>query len=477
MRPIFWSLLALFVALLAPIDARAASVNGTTIPPATAIRDSGDNVWTVSGRQIYRNGVVDPVGDPRTASCAGVSVAPGASLQNAINVNPVGTTFCLAAGTWSGQVFTAKSNDQFIGAGAGKTILDGTGTAGQMTDGWDAGVTGVVIDGVTVTGYQANNTGTTACANGGGVPQLTTGNGWIIRNSIFQNSGCIGVFIAGSATLTNNRFTNHQKSGVFCYVNIPGAGTPILVEGNEIDHNNQGHYAQDNTPAGIKCYAELSWPSIQTVSILNNYVHDNIATGIWLDTNIKNATVQGNTIVNNAVNGVHYEVSPGPCDISHNVINGNGTGPFYTSGPGMGIFISTSSNCNIHDNNVFSPTGSFGAIYMQTDARSDAPSDAGQNVHFYNNTVTFASSGSSTLLEGFNNNSGIAPTGSYSNNNSFYDVAGVSNSHWLWNTPRYVGITWSKYQSTTGQDASSTLSSGNGSFTGCTQIGCTGSGW
>jgi hypothetical protein len=143
----------------------------------------------------------------------------------------------------------------------------------------------------------------------------------------------------------------------------------------------------------------------------------------------------------------------------------------------MGIFISTSSNCNIHDNNVFSPTGSFGAIYMQTDARSDAPSDAGQNVHFYNNTVTFASSGSSTLLEGFNNNSGIAPTGSYSNNNSFYDVAGVSNSHWLWNTPRYVGITWSKYQSTTGQDASSTLSSGNGSFTGCTQIGCTGSGW
>jgi hypothetical protein len=606
MRRIFWSLLALFAVLSAPIGGRAASVNGTTIPPTTAIEDSGDNVWTVSGRQIYRNGVVDPVtanvtlllyyhgtiyqqtspgawyqlnttnwpaggtgwmhlnsgdprtpspsgatipsateivdtsqnvwvvsggqiyqnglvdpitanvtlllyyngiiyqetssgawyqlnttkwpagatgwtyrpsGDPRTASCAGVSVAPGASLQNVIKSNPAGTTFCLSAGTWSGQVFTAKSDDQFIGAGAGETILDGTGTSGRMTDGWDNGVTGVVIDGLTVAGYEADQIGTTACANGGGWPQVTTGNGWIIRNSIFQNSGCTGVFIAGSATLTNNRFTNHMKSGVFCYVNIPGAGTTILVEGNEIDHNNQGHYAQDNTPAGIKCYAELSWPSIQTVSVLNNYVHDNVATGIWLDTNIKNAMVQGNTVVNNSNAGIGYEVSPGPCDISHNVINGNGAGPFYTSGPSMGIFISTSSNCKVHDNNVFSPTGSFGPIYMQTDTRNDAPSDAGRNVNFYNNTITFASNGTATLLYGFTNNSRITPTGSYSNNNSFYDTAGTSNPHWLWNTTPYVGMTWSNYRSATGQDAGSTLRSGNASVSGCTQVGCTGSGW
>jgi hypothetical protein len=366
----------------AQLSGTSTSVNGTTIPSATAIGDGSPNPVTADvNLLLYYNGTIYQQtssgewyqlnttswpaggtgstylsgGDPRTASCTGVSVTPTTAIQNAINANPAGTTFCLAAGTWSNPVFTPKSNDHFIGAGAGKTILDGTGTAGQMTDGWDAGVTGVVIDGVTVTGYQANNIGTAACASGGGLPQVTTGNGWIIRNSTFQNSGCIGVFIDGSATLRNNRFTNHQKS-----VNIPGAGTAILVQGNEIDNNNQGHYAQNNTPAGIKCYAGPGWPSIQTVSILNNYVHDNVATGIWLDTNIKNATVQGNTIINNAVYGVHYEASPGPCGISHNVINGNGTGPFYSQEfPGMSIYISTSSNCNVHDNNVFSPTGSW----------------------------------------------------------------------------------------------------------------------
>jgi hypothetical protein len=143
----------------------------------------------------------------------------------------------------------------------------------------------------------------------------------------------------------------------------------------------------------------------------------------------------------------------------------------------MGIFISTSSNCNIHDNNVFSPTGSWGPIYMQADTRNDAPADAGQNVHIYNNTITFASNGSTTLLFGFNNNSRITPTGSYSNNNSFYDTAGTSNPHWLWNGTRYQALTWSNYRSTTGQDAGSSLIAGNGSVSGCLQIGCAGSGW
>ena len=37
------------------------SPNGTTIPPAVSITDSGGVVWTVSGGVIARNGVVDPL--------------------------------------------------------------------------------------------------------------------------------------------------------------------------------------------------------------------------------------------------------------------------------------------------------------------------------------------------------------------------------------------------------------------------------
>ncbi len=350
----------------------------------------------------------------------------------------------------------------------------------MLTDGWDNGVTGVVIDSVTVNGYEADHLGNPDCEPGGGYAQLQTGNGWILRNSIFQDSGCTAVFVAGGITFTNNRVTNNQKLGVFCYVNVPGAAGNMTFQGNEIDSNNQGHYTQDDTPAGIKCFADQD-DNAQTVTIIDNYVHDNAASGIWLDTAINGATVQGNTVVNNAVNGIHYEVSSGPCDISHNVINGNGAGPFYTTNNtlhgGSGIYISTSGGCNVHDNNVYAPAGSFGPIYMQCDARSDAPANPCKNVAFYNNTVTFGSNSINVLLYGFNNNSGVTPTGSYSDNNSFYDTVSTSQQHWLWNTTPYVADTFSIYRSVAGEDAHSTLTAGNASVSGCTQIGCTGSGW
>ncbi len=386
----------------------------------------------------------------------------------------------MPAGTWQGQTFTPKNDDQFLGDSAGGTVLDGTGTSGMLTDGWDNAVTGVVIDSLTVKGYQADHLDNPDCEPGGGFPQVETGNGWIIRNSTFQNSGCTGVSVFGGITFTNNRVTNNQKLGLFCYANLPGAAENMLFQGNEIDGNNQGHYRQDDTPAGIKCFGYLNG-NPQTVTIENNYVHDNLASGIWLDTAINGATVQGNTIISNSVNGIHYEVSSGPCDISHNVINGNGTGPFYPSrnviNNGSGIYISTSGGCNVHDNNVSAPAGSWGPIYMQCDLRSDAPLNACTNVAIYSNTVTFGSNSVDTLLYGFNNNSGVIPTGSYSDNNQFYDTVDTSQQHWLWNTTPYVADTWSEYRSATGQDTHSTLTAGNASAPGCTMIGCSGSGW
>jgi hypothetical protein len=417
---------------------------------------------------------------PVSQSQCDYTIAPGASIQNAIDSNPSGTKFCMPAGTWQGQTFTPKNDDQFLGDSAGGTLLDGTGTDGMLTDGWDNSVTGVVFDSLTVNGYEADHLGNPDCEPGGGQAQIQTGNGWIIRNSTFQNSGCTGVFVLGGITFTNNRATNNQKLGVFCYVNLPGAVGNMLFQGNEFDANNQGHYTQDDTPAGIKCYADQN-NNAQTVTIENNYVHDNVAAGVWLDTNINGAIVQGNTIVNNAVTGLQYEVSSGPCDISHNVIYGNGVGPFYPNNPvnygGTGIYISTSGGCNIHDNNVSSPAGSWGPIYMQCDSRADAPSNACTNVAFYNNTVTFGSNSVNNLLYGFNNNSGVIPTGSYSDNNQFYDTVDTSQQHWLWNTAPYVANTFTEYTTLTGQDAHSTLTVGNASVPGCTTIGCTGSGW
>src|SRR5271166_144457 len=54
-----------------------------------------------------------------------VTIPLGASIQDAINGNPAGTVFQLAAGTYYGEQFEPLSNDQFIGDPGGGTILSG----------------------------------------------------------------------------------------------------------------------------------------------------------------------------------------------------------------------------------------------------------------------------------------------------------------------------------------------------------------
>ena len=59
-----------------------ASASGTTIPPAAQIVDANGNVYTVSGGQIYRNGVVDPV----TAGVTLLLYYKGAIYQEAYGI-------------------------------------------------------------------------------------------------------------------------------------------------------------------------------------------------------------------------------------------------------------------------------------------------------------------------------------------------------------------------------------------------------
>src|SRR5215472_6862393 len=58
-------------------------------------------------------GPTGPVGPQSTITCSGVAIAAGASIQNAVNASPSGTTFCLAAGTYAQQTISPKARDTF----------------------------------------------------------------------------------------------------------------------------------------------------------------------------------------------------------------------------------------------------------------------------------------------------------------------------------------------------------------------------
>lgn len=392
-----------------------------------------------------------------------VAIPCGASISDAITANPAGTTFQLAANcTYVGQTFTAKNNIVLQGAGAGSTIIDGGHcTSCVMTNAAPPyngnGATGVIIDGVTIQNYGPDTPENTSS-------QFYTWNGWIIRNCTITGGGGTGINLVGGATLMNSLITGNREIGVSGDMSLAGATGSTTISGNEVTNNNTRLDNVDNNAAGIKMVGN----GIPLV-IQNNYVHDNLATGIWCDVNCGKTVIKNNTVIHNRYWGIGFEVSNGPADISFNVINDNGYDT--TIAEGVGIFVSSAANANVHDNNIRS-LASFGySILMYTQNRSDQV--VANNNTFQNNTITML--GSTHGNYGWTNTNAQVVTGSFSNNNNFH-VVNTSDAHFFWNSATGTPQSFAAYQAATGQDAASTIAVGDASVPGCTHIGCTSGG-
>jgi hypothetical protein len=192
--------------------------------------------------------------------------------------------------------------------------------------------------------------------------------------------------------------------------------------------------------------------------VSHNYVHDNHGDGLWWDGNFTGASIIGNTVVNNDYHGIHWETGD-TAEIAFNVsaLNGKCTAPATSNQ----IYISTSTNSDVHDNNITVGPSSLcqSAIILQNQDRPDNIGFSNNIVH--NNTVTFQTSAG---LMGFyaqcdpGTGSCATPTGNAQINNAYY-VASLSDNHWLYPTDQstdqngLTGTSWATYQAT-GQDLS-----------------------
>src|SRR5271166_27996 len=132
-----------------------------------------------------------------------VNVPLGANIQSYINSNPAGTIFQLASGTYSGEQFEPQSNDQFIGAANGGTILNGNGLTSCMT--CNNGATGVVFSNLTTTNYQTPAQ----------QAPIQTGSGWQILNVTSTNNGGAGLYVGGPNTLVQGgNFSDNGQIGI-----------------------------------------------------------------------------------------------------------------------------------------------------------------------------------------------------------------------------------------------------------------------
>lgn len=241
-----------------------------------------------------------------TGSCSGAKVAPGASLQAAISSSKEGATLCLGAGTYkTSSPIQLKNGIKLIGAGPDATFIVTT-SASTVLDA--KGRTGVVFQGLDVSGATGSSSCKPACGRG-----ITPG---------------------ANAVVNNVHVHDNANAG------IGGSDGNLLVVNSELSHNGSADFT-GCCAGGIK--------SGNNFTIKDSYVHDNIGVGIWCDVGCDGGSfeVLGNTVENNLMGGIRYELSSLGAVITGNTVRNNN---LSNKGGHGGIEINSSKNAIVEGN-------------------------------------------------------------------------------------------------------------------------------
>jgi hypothetical protein len=233
---------------------------------------------------------------PSSAPAGAVTVSPGPStLQDAIAAHAAGTTYYLTTGTYFiNSSINPRDNDRIIGAPG--AIIDGS-ISQQVAFGLNDHAGNVTIRYLTIQHFVGpqNN----------GIVNQGQGPGWTfeyntVKDNPRTNGGAAALYLGDHNTLRYNCLTNNGQAGI----GIDGA-TGDVVDHNEISFNGVGYEAIYN----CGCSAGIKFFTSSMGIVTNNWIHDNGAVGLWIDTNNSFFLTQNNVIENNFAEGLFYEIS------------------------------------------------------------------------------------------------------------------------------------------------------------------------
>jgi parallel beta-helix repeat protein len=284
------------------------------------------------------------------------------SVQSAVDLNPVGTRFCLV-GTISEKI-TPKDGQVFIGP----AILDGRGGIDRAFGG---GAANVSLEGLEVRNYNPGR------QNGAIEPG---GDNWTLRDVNVHNNGWGGIYIGGNnVKIIGGKVTDHAGLGIG-----DSKVTGTLVDGTEIARNGFGESCGFEA-GGVKFVA------VHT-TVRNTFTHDNFCKGLWWDINAANTLVEGNRVEGNWDEGIFYEISQDAV-IRGNTVRRNGQHNYNAPGRngctwlwGGGITVPSSFNVEIYGNVL---DGNCNGITGTQQDRTDStpPAHLLKNLNVHDNIV------------------------------------------------------------------------------------------
>ncbi|MFN2382879.1 MAG: nitrous oxide reductase family maturation protein NosD [Gemmatimonadota bacterium] len=278
-------------------------------------------------------GLSDLAPSPLTlASATPVVVAPGQSIQAAVNAHPAGTTFVIRAGRHRRQTITPKDGMTFVGEPG--AILDGRDRTRHAFIGLARNVTirGLIIE------YYNSRVQEGAIQGGGhsGDPHST---GWVIEANEVRRNASVGIRTGHRMIVRGNRIHHNGQLGV------GGIGDSIVVEDNEIAWNNHLKKFAYRWEAGATKFVQT-----RGLVVRNNRIHHNWGPGVWTDDDNIDVTVEGNLIEDNADGGIFHEIGYAAV-IRNNIVRRNGFDRAAWA-YGAGILVAHSPNVEVSGNTV-----------------------------------------------------------------------------------------------------------------------------
>jgi parallel beta-helix repeat protein len=167
--------------------------------------------------------------------------------------------------------------------------------------------------------------------------------GWIIENNDVRLNTGVGIAAGPGSTVRANKIHHNGQLG------ITVTATGVLIEDNDIDHNNTYGFDATWEAGGLKA------TRTEQMIVRNNRVRNNLGVGLWCDIDCKHVVIENNTVEHNADIGIFYEISSDGI-IRHNAVTGNGTGAKGQRGRawvwGADIMIAASSRVDVHNNTL-----------------------------------------------------------------------------------------------------------------------------
>ncbi len=252
--------------------------------------------------------------------------------------------------------FDDSSKQAWIGDNPAGIVLE----LGAMPDAFHGNAQNVTITALSIEKY--------ATPAQHGAVDCQGGSGWAINGNTIRLNHARGIgFTHCDATrISGNRITMNGNLG------IGGCcATDAVVEDNEIDNNNYARFDVTWEAGGAKTSGTTA-----LVARKNN-VHDNLGCGLWSDIGAIFTVYDGNTVTNNTMCGIFYEISHG-ASIVRNTVGQNGTDAKVRSGPGGGwlyfaqILVSTSNNVVVESNTVIVGNVGNGITVIDQQRGSDA---------------------------------------------------------------------------------------------------------